>query len=117
MNVSNSIPIGPLGQQPADHVGDAAGPDGQSSTPRAADARQEPAHPVSNAVAIATQLVQDARAAKGTGNSPSLAGPMNDLVNSVTSQMGANHLTDEQKQSIAARLAEDPAIKTLIGIG
>jgi hypothetical protein len=114
MNVSNSMPIGPIGEQPVDHAdGGVAGQ--PASQPRSVDAHPEQPAPAASSVSIATQLVQDARAAKKNGSSTSVTAPLGDLVNSVASQLGAGHLSEEQKQSIVARLADDPVVKSLIG--
>lgn len=137
--LNDFMPIGPIGQQPVNPLEDSRA---ELSHPQGAVAQPEPP-PVSKnaarvqagqqaqadalafgdaqrpaakgAATIAAQLVQDARTAKTSGSQPSIAAPLGDLVNAVTSQMGVKNLTDEQKQSVVARLADDPVVKSLIG--
>ena len=129
------MPVGPLGQHPVNPIEDGAA---ESSQPQSTvtqpeqhpTARSEAAiqsqltalsfgdeHPpaAKSAAAIAVQLVQHARAAKTSGNKPSIAAPLGDLVNAVTSQLGVGSLPNEQRQKLVAQLSDDPVVKSLIG--
>src|ERR1035441_4358505 len=120
MNVSNSMPVGPIGQHPINRIEDGAAESsqpqstvaqpGQPPTAKSGAAmRSQLATALSfgdeqppagkSATAIAAQLVQDARTAKTAGNVPSIAAPLGDLVNAVTSQLGVENLPGEHRQS------------------
>ena len=119
MSISNSMPIGPVGQQPVNPINDASAETNvsrsESSQPQNVESRSEQPAAANSPVSIATQLIQDARAAKSAGNEPSLNGHLGNLVDAVTSQMGVDNLPDEQRQNAVARLADDPVVKSLIG--
>ena len=113
------MPIGPIGQQAINPIQDVtaetSAPQMESSQPQSVAAQPEQPAASNSAAAIATQLVQDARAAKSSGNDPAITGHLGDLVNAVTSQMGMENLPNEQRQSMVAGLADDPVVKSLIG--
>ena len=111
MNVSNSMPVGPIGQHPINRIEDGAA---ESSQPQSTVAQPGQPPTAKSGAAIAAQLVQDARTAKTAGNVPSIAAPLGDLVNAVTSQLGVENLPGEHRQSLVAQLADDPVVKSLI---
>jgi hypothetical protein len=117
------MPIGPIGQSPIDRTPDASDTAGSPNAQANAQTKETFQAPSVSPQAeaptaaptpakLATQLVQDARA---SGNTGSLAAPLGDLVKAVTSQMGMPELPQEQRQNLAAKLADDPVVKNLIG--
>jgi hypothetical protein len=120
------MPVGPLGQPPIDRTGDTSNlsPDALSAKappsksafkgPSQAPAAGSPTELPSPA-AIAARLIQDARATRTPADSQTISGALGELVNSLTAQMGMPNLPAEQRDQLAARLADDPVVKSLIG--
>jgi hypothetical protein len=111
------MPIGPIGQTPIDRTSGASDAQPANTTKKEAfqPAAVAPHQESPSAAQIATQLVQNARRAQGSGSEPSIAAPLSDLVNAVTAQMGMPELPNEQRQNLITRLADDPVIKNLLG--
>ena len=98
------MPIGPIGSGPGG-IPPAASPPG-SNSPAASG---PPAAPAS-AAAQAAGLVRAARAGK-----PADEAAVGALLDSVASEMGLSALPEARKQQFAARLLEDPRVRSLIG--
>ena len=114
------MPIGPLGQPPVNRINDVPSAndtsktEGNQATFSLTTPAQSESAPATPAM-IAARLIQNARASKASGNEASLQAPLGDLLGAVASQMGVDNLSNESRQKLAARLADDPVVKSLIG--